>query len=113
MSPALGAVHDDPGLQPERTTLSWVRTLLVFAADTILFVRISPGPPVAVITVGALCLLFAVATLSATRWQHGLRVSRFSSGAAPPAVTANVVLTLNVVVLSCGAALLLLGDALD
>ncbi|KXF49999.1 hypothetical protein AXA44_22000 [Rhodococcus sp. SC4] len=90
-----------------------MRTLVVFAADTILFARIAPGPPQAVITVGAVCLLFAVTALSSTRRQHVLRVSRFSSGAAPPAVTANVVLTLNVVVLSGGAALLLLGDALD
>ncbi|MFE7420313.1 DUF202 domain-containing protein [Rhodococcus sp. NPDC057529] len=108
MSAAPVAVHDDPGLQPERTTLSWIRTLIVFGADAILFARISPGPAPAVLAVGGLCLLFGVVALSTAGAQHARRVERFSAGTAPPALTANLLLTLSVLLLSGSAATFIL-----
>ncbi|MDP9691333.1 UNVERIFIED_ORG: Flp pilus assembly protein TadB [Pseudomonas mohnii] len=37
--PALQAPHDDAGLQPERTSLAWGRTLLVFWVVACIFLR--------------------------------------------------------------------------
>lgn len=41
MSPA-AALHADPGLQPERTVLSWGRTMMLFALVGAVFLRWLP-----------------------------------------------------------------------
>lgn len=40
--------HEDPGLQPERTTLAWSRTMMAFATVSAIFLRWLPhhGPPI-------------------------------------------------------------------
>jgi hypothetical protein len=52
-------IHGDPGLQPERTTLSWGRTMLALVTASAIFLRWLPhhGLPI--------LLLFAVATAAA------------------------------------------------
>jgi MFS superfamily sulfate permease-like transporter len=53
------AVHGDPGLQPERTTLAWGRTMFALVTASAIFLRWLPqhGLPI--------LLLFAVAAAAA------------------------------------------------
>lgn len=99
-------VHSDPGLQPERTTLSWTRTSAVLIADVLLFVRAAPGSPVVVASIGAVCLALPLLVLGTARRDHGTRVHRFAAGVAAPALGWNLLLTATVLVLTCGAAAL-------
>ncbi|EPD69342.1 hypothetical protein HMPREF1219_01210 [Corynebacterium pyruviciproducens ATCC BAA-1742] len=70
--------HDDPGLQPERTTLSWSRTVLatcVCSATQIKFVD-AYGP---VVFIAVALLLTAAATILIThrsRYAHGVEAIR-------------------------------------
>ncbi|MFC9788211.1 DUF202 domain-containing protein [Rhodococcus sp. NPDC127528] len=101
-------VHDDPGLQPERTTLSWIRTATVLVADVLLFARVTPGGAVAATAVGVVCLMFPLFVLATARRRHGTRVHRFASGTAAPALRWNLLLTSTVLTLAGGAAVLVL-----
>ena len=56
--PARGPLHQDPGLQPERTLLSWTRTLLLMLVVGGFFIRWAPYYGAAVLWLfGAACLI--------------------------------------------------------
>ena len=77
-----GPRERDPGLQPERTLLSWQRTLFLLAVVTLLYLRVPPEDTLAG-TVGQLIavgILFGTSTVLAVhlqkRWRqtdHGRR----------------------------------------
>ncbi len=51
----------DPGLQPERTSMSWLRTQLVFFGMGLLFFKIAEGRGVISITlIGLITMVFAI-----------------------------------------------------
>ncbi|MCI6205812.1 MAG: DUF202 domain-containing protein [Corynebacterium glucuronolyticum] len=98
--------HDDPGLQPERTTLSWSRTVLatcVCSATLVKFVE-TFGPAV-FIAVGIL-LLGAVAILVTQRHRYAVKVEGINDDAVEP--NAIGVLTLTSLVLCFGAITIML-----
>lgn len=76
----LDGVHDDAGLQPERTTLAWVRTSALAAVVSVLYVRAVPGPLVLVAIIAALCGTPAAVILSTSGRTHIARVRSMKDG---------------------------------
>lgn len=69
LPPAAG--YPDRGLQPERTSLAWSRTLYVLVLDSVLFLRVGWLKHLPVIT-GAGVLLLCLAALMAGVTRHGV-----------------------------------------
>ena len=93
----------DPGLQGERTALSWTRTALVIVVNALLSLRTGwvSGQP-ALTAVGGILVLAAIAAMV-----YGTRRGRALAGHTedvPPAVpTTAIALTAAVTLLACGA----------
>ena len=84
--PAPLPLHEDPGLQPERTALAWARTLLTLLTVSALFLRWMPYHGVFVGTLLAVALLTAgVIWLTQQR-----RYDRSASGLERGHVQANI-----------------------
>lgn len=83
---APGPAHDDPGLQPERTTLAWGRTVLALITAAAICLRWTShhGPVV--------LALFAVAVVTGTAiyLTQRARYTRSSSGITAERVAADV-----------------------
>ncbi|MCH8560863.1 DUF202 domain-containing protein [Nesterenkonia sp. LB17] len=98
MSPA-APMHADPGLQPERTVLSWGRTMMLFALVGAVFLRWLPHYGFWTVGLTLSCAVVAGAIYLTQR----RRYSRQSRGIAAERVEADVpavlVTTLAVVVL--------------
>ena len=82
----LAAVHNDPGLQPERTDLAWRRTALTLITAACIFLRWMPHYGWFAGTLVAASLLVALGiTVTQRRRYH-----RAASGIGGTAMTANV-----------------------
>lgn len=60
----LQPTHADRGLQPERTTMAWVRTGTSLATAALIYLRYVPGPPVAIGILGGSTLIGAVGIIA-------------------------------------------------
>lgn len=65
--------HEDPGLQPERTTQSWLRTGLTMTVVSLLFIRWITLFPYIAISVFVLSIGLAITAIS-------MQVHRYRSG---------------------------------
>ena len=84
--PAPPPLHEDPGLQPERTSLAWGRTLLTMIAVSALFVRWMPyhGAFVAVLVALSLATALGIWTTQQRRYTRsasGVKSGRIQADA--------------------------------
>lgn len=100
--------HQDPGVQPERTLLSWTRTGLLLVVAGGFMLRWAPYHGAAVLTL----VVAAVATAGAVSLTQRRRLASATWGIAderyPPALGSIAGLTLAVVTLGIAALVLLL-----
>ncbi|CAM3219155.1 hypothetical protein PSET11_00615 [Arthrobacter ulcerisalmonis] len=85
-SPTVGREHDDPGLQPERTSMAWGRTLLALATVSAVFLRWLPRHGLPVLLLFVLASGTALAIYLSQRRRYGA----FSRGIAMERVDADV-----------------------
>lgn len=73
-------LHTDPGLQPERTSLAWGRTLLTMLSVSALFLRWAPYHGVFVAVPVALSLITALGIWGTQRHRYRRSASGLRSG---------------------------------
>ncbi|MEE2031911.1 DUF202 domain-containing protein [Rhodococcus chondri] len=100
--------HDDPGLQPERTSLAWLRTATGLGAVVLGFMRFAPGPGPVVVTIGLICLVPVLVLLVGARPHHRARVRSFVAGQGSYSWWTNLVLATTVVTLALSAAVMII-----
>ncbi|SLM98013.1 DUF202 domain-containing protein [Brevibacterium yomogidense] len=83
--PPEGASHQDPGLQPERTTLAWIRTMLALLVTSSLFLRWADVHGLIAVTPFLVCLLVSLLIHLSQRTRH----QRASRGIRDERINAN------------------------
>jgi len=79
---------EDRGLQAERTTLSWTRTLVALIAVAAFSIRIGDRVPLLAAIVVPLALVAAVSQVLAARRRHSASLRALVEGKARPALIA-------------------------
>ncbi|MDO5743285.1 MAG: DUF202 domain-containing protein [Micrococcaceae bacterium] len=82
-----GPKHQDPGLQPERTVMSWGRTTLSLSVASLVFLRWLPHYGVGILLMVALALLVAGSIYGTQRYRY----ARSSLGISAEQLHADVV----------------------
>lgn len=80
--------HSDPGLQPERTSLAWGRTMLAMMTVGALSIRWLPIHGLHVFSMVGLAFLVAVSIFFTQRKRYRIRVIGFSDSKVAPDVAA-------------------------
>lgn len=105
------AVHGDAGLQPERTSLSWTRTVLATLAASAITLRWSDsyGPAVLVLFSALVVLALTIVARQRARYRHAAR--GLATGRLEANVAAVGLMTLVLTVLGGGGIALVLAAA--
>lgn len=77
-------LHSDPGLQPERTSLAWGRTMLALATVSTIFLRWIEQHGLFVLTLWGLSCLTAAAIFVTQRTRYTLHGEGISRGLMGP-----------------------------
>lgn len=93
--------HEDPGLQPERTVLSWGRTMLALCTVAAVFLRWVPTHGTFVLTLFAVAVCTALGIYATQRARYhresvGIADERVSPDAVAVMVTSAAVIALGV-----------------
>ena len=94
------AVHNDPGLQPERTDLAWRRTALTLVTAACIFLRWMPHYGWFVGTLVAASLLVALGIAVTQRRRYHRAASGIGTGAVTASVRSTAAIAGSVVVLA-------------
>jgi uncharacterized membrane protein YidH (DUF202 family) len=94
------AVHNDPGLQPERTDLAWRRTALTLITAACIFLRWMPHYGWFVGTLVAASLLVALGIAVTQRRRYHRAASGIGEGTMTASVRATAAIAGSVVVLA-------------
>ena len=104
------AGHGDPGLQPERTTLAWVRTAASLTAVAFLCLRYVPGSSLALQIVGTWAIAASTVVIVTARSRYERSSEAFGAGRCVPPFLSMLGLAVTVVALaSASAAVVLAG----
>lgn len=99
--------HGDPGLQPERTTMSWTRTTISMLVASSILVRWARVYGPWVFALMAVLLACAVYVVLSSRADYARSVEGIREEAVEPNAARVLVLSTGIVVLGLGAILLL------
>lgn len=102
----MSRTHADPGLQPERTLLSWTRTLMLMLVVGGFFIRWAPYYGAVVLGLFGAAALVAVGVWAGQRRRYALADAGIAAEQYPPAVGGALSLSLAVMGLG-GVALVL------
>lgn len=91
-------IHEDPGLQPERTTLAWTRTTVSFAVAAAILLRWLPHYGVLVIALILLMAGIAAGIYFSQSTRHRASVQGLRSGRIRPQVGPIIAMTAGMVV---------------
>lgn len=105
MGAPTGPAHEDPGLQPERTILSWGRTTLSLFVVGAVFLRWLPhyGMPIlllVLVSAGGALAIYATQRRRYGRRARGIAEERLEADAAAVFWTAGAVMVLGVLALA-------------
>lgn len=103
--PSAAALHQDPGLQPERTVMSWDRSLLALMVTAAMFLRWYGAVGAFALTPAVLCATAALVI----HWTQRHRYGTQSAGIARERVRADAWAVLWLVVLVTALAALGIG----
>jgi uncharacterized membrane protein YidH (DUF202 family) len=103
-TPALQPGHQDPGLQPERTLLSWGRTAMALFVAALFFLRWLPhyGVSILVLVAAAAATAGGIYATQRSRYSvrvHGIAAERFHPDVSAVFWTSGSVLLLGILAL--------------
>lgn len=95
--------HTDPGLQPERTAMSWTRTSISMLVAASILLRWAGAYGPGIFALMALLVASAVFVVLSNRAAYAREVQGIKAERVEPAMRRVFVLTAAVVALGCGA----------
>lgn len=100
--------HSDPGLQPERTSLSWTRTVLSLVICAVTMLRWGHAFPQSIYALSGVMVLVVAAVAASTRNRYARQNEGITRGAIAPAPGAVALLAGSLVLLAASELVLIL-----
>lgn len=105
---SMSLTHGDPGLQPERTTLAWTRTLVSYAVCSAILLRWLPYYGTFVVALIFLMVATALGIHVSQNSRHQASVQGLSAGRVRPQVRAVLVMTSGMIIFGVSGIILIL-----